>query len=284
MRFHCICDTQMMLMMIQNITYVLLYQLLTDCFTVNLWPSSLLTLCIVHDFASLCLCRCVDVCVLCCVRIPQPLYNWMKSIIQSEAFVQLLVFSHMPRTQSKIRISGFFLSFLFWRLIRMHLLSHRCEGDAQYKRYTRRVKRIFVMDTAVYVCVPLKRGNTIVARLFQWLAWTEHELVCICVPHCVYSYSHACVWVLMCALVEWTENAKCDVELQKRRILCTFDLEWGGNTSLTAKHRHRDFIVNLVQVSCLYSHRERTATHSCLGISVYRNGCMLWCLCVQSLW
>lgn len=162
MRFHCICDTQMMLMMIQNITYVLLYQLLTDCFTVNLWPSSLLTLCIVHDFASLCLCRCVDVCVLCCVRIPQPLYNWMKSIIQSEAFVQLLVFSHMPwleafehtaKQNSYKRI--FFSSFLFWRLIRMHSRSHRCEENAQYEQHTRRVKRIFVMDTAVcmYVCI-----------------------------------------------------------------------------------------------------------------------------------
>lgn len=29
-----------------------------------------------------------------------------------------------------------------------------------------------------------------------------------------------------------------------------------------------DFIVNSIHVSCVCSHRERTATHSCLGISV----------------
>lgn len=200
---------------VDDITYVLLYQLLTDCFTVNLLPSSLLALCVVPDFASLCSCRCSDVCVLCCVRIPQPLYNWMKSIIQSEAFVQLLVSSsHMPwlkaieHTAKQNTYKRIIFFVLFWHLIRLHLLSNRRKRNAQYKAIHTTCKEN-IRDGHCHVCVRVfsKRGNSIVVRLFQWLAWNVYESVRIWVPHCVYSYACtcACVWLLMCASVEWTE-------------------------------------------------------------------------------
>lgn len=54
--------------------------------------------------------RCMLVLVVRCVRIPQLLYNWMKSIIQSEAFVHLLFFHSGPKQQHNVDYNFFFSS------------------------------------------------------------------------------------------------------------------------------------------------------------------------------
>lgn len=186
-KFLSVSATQMM--MIQNVTYVLLYQLLNDCFTVNLLPSSLLT-----SLYLLLLLSCVRVCIV-CECIGTMLYAYTPAFVQldeinhpirgvcSAACAVFFLFSYslhakQSNTQQKHvnRICFFCLSVRIWCLICTHSSCESCEGNTKYKQHTPNmcVQRIFVMDTVVrmYACmhvfVALKRGNSVV-HLFAFV-------------------------------------------------------------------------------------------------------------------
>lgn len=105
----CFFHTKIMLLAASDeykFTYVLLNQLLYDCFTVKSSSQQIAVVALFcfgsrlffpYEFHVF-----MHVLGFDCVRIPQPLYNWMKSIIQSEAVIHFFLCQHAKHSNREL--------------------------------------------------------------------------------------------------------------------------------------------------------------------------------------